>query len=93
MPNSLLIGAPCLVIAILAILIIALNLYWKRKLSLAIIKQQDAESSLEQRAGMLSAVMNVIPSLLWFSDEKGVYLGCNRSFTKLMGNPPITNCS
>jgi PAS domain S-box-containing protein len=43
--------------------------------------------SLEQELHMLQALIDAIPSPLYYKDSEGIYLGCNRAFERYMGVP------
>ena len=43
--------------------------------------------SLEQELQMLQALIDAIPSPLYYKDTEGIYLGCNRAFEQYMGVP------
>ncbi|MBK7001592.1 MAG: response regulator [Rhodoferax sp.] len=47
------------------------------------IKRANAQAS--RHTGVMSALINAIPDLIFYKDTQGVYLGCNKAFARLHG--------
>ena len=53
--------------------------------SLKVAKCQHSEDESCRQAGLLMALLNSIPDIIFFKDVNGVYLGCNRPFAEFVG--------
>lgn len=47
------------------------------------IKRANAQAS--RHTGVMSALINAIPDLIFYKDTQGIYLGCNKAFARLHG--------
>ncbi len=47
------------------------------------IKRANAQAS--RHTGVMSALINAIPDLIFYKDTQGLYLGCNKAFARLHG--------
>lgn len=45
------------------------------------------EETIEQQFSLMTSVINSIPDLIFYKDIEGVYLGCNKAFSELIGRP------
>ncbi|MEI8155997.1 MAG: response regulator [Burkholderiales bacterium] len=54
------------------------------QLSMAITKELE---NSEQHRGLVEALLQAIPDMVWMKDETGVFLSCNAAFEKLIGAP------
>ena len=50
-----------------------------------ITEQKRLMASLVENANFLQALLNAIPSPIFYKDEKGIYLGCNKAFETYVG--------
>ncbi|MEY4516343.1 MAG: hypothetical protein RL180_689 [Pseudomonadota bacterium] len=46
-----------------------------------------ARTRLQERTQLLSALLNNIPDLIWFKDEKHRYVDCNQAYAEFLGIP------
>jgi PAS domain S-box-containing protein len=50
-----------------------------------ITERKRAEDKLKQNVNFTSALLDAVPTPVFYKDNKGIYQGCNRSFTDIMG--------
>jgi len=50
-----------------------------------ITERKNAEAELSNKIVLLSGILNSIPDIVFFKDVKGIYLGCNPEFSRLVG--------
>jgi PAS domain S-box-containing protein len=48
-------------------------------------ERKNAESKLLEQVDFLQTLMDTIPNPIFYKDEKGIYLGCNDAFEKVIG--------
>jgi len=56
-----------------------------RELEKAESERKQAEEALRQNANFNEALLNAVPTPVFYKDRKGRYLGCNRAFMEIMG--------
>ncbi len=49
--------------------------------------RRDAETALAEQLSLLRALLDSIPSPIFYKDASGRYLGCNEAFTAVVGHP------
>lgn len=54
---------------------------------LDITKQKTAEDALTRERALLISMINSIPDLIFYKDQDGAYLGCNKAFENFVGRP------
>lgn len=52
-----------------------------------IARRVQAEQKLKEQVDLMQALLNTIPSPIFYKDSDGVYCGCNRAFEELMNLP------
>ena len=45
------------------------------------------EETIRHQYSLMTSVINSIPDLIFYKDLEGVYLGCNKAFSELIGRP------
>ena len=45
------------------------------------------EESVRRHFPLMKSVINSIPDLIFYKDVEGLYLGCNKAFSELIGRP------
>ncbi len=50
-------------------------------------ERRQYEQRLVHAKDFLSRLLDAMPDLIWYKDEKGYYLGCNRAFAAFVGLP------
>lgn len=61
------------------------NFVMSRSTLFDITERKQAENELKRNVNFTSALLNSIPTPIFYKDREGRYLGCNRAFTELMG--------
>ncbi len=52
-----------------------------------VTERRESRKKLADSARFLAALLDTIPSPLFYKDRQGLYLGCNRAFEKFLGRP------
>ena len=52
---------------------------------LDISEQKQKEAVVKRQSGLINALLDSIPDIIFFKDNNGVYLGCNPPFAELVG--------
>ena len=50
-------------------------------------RRATAERGLGETQALLQSLIDSTPDLIFFKDEQGVYIGCNKAFTEFLGRP------
>lgn len=53
-----------------------------------ITEQREREEQLRKQNGLISALLDAIPDLVFYKDVDGMFLGCNQAFSQQMGLSP-----
>jgi PAS domain S-box-containing protein len=61
------------------------NFTMSRSTIFDITERKQAENELKRNINFTSALLNSVPTPVFYKDKEGRYLGCNRAFTELMG--------
>jgi PAS domain S-box-containing protein len=72
-------------IAVAVGLIILFVVVWNRRLQRQIIRRLSAEAALSNQLAFQEALLDTVPSALFFKDTQGRYIGCNRAFEETFG--------
>lgn len=51
-------------------------------------ERKQAENELKRNVNFTSALLNAVPTPVFYKDKEGRYLGCNHAFVELMGKTP-----
>lgn len=51
-------------------------------------ERKQAENELKRNINFTSALLNAVPTPVFYKDKEGRYLGCNHAFVELMGKTP-----
>lgn len=55
--------------------------------SMDITQRRAATEEIQKQNGLIRALLDSIPDLIFYKDPNGTYLGCNPAFSNLMGRP------
>jgi len=61
------------------------NFVMSRSTLIDITERKRAENELQRHVNFTSALLDSVPTPVFYKDKAGRYLGCNRAFTELMG--------
>ncbi len=70
-----------------AVLLPALYLLHKFTLSRTEMERINAENNLLGQAQLHQIILNALPAPIFYKDERGIYLGCNKAFEAFIGLP------
>jgi diguanylate cyclase (GGDEF)-like protein/PAS domain S-box-containing protein len=76
-----------LLLPVITILLPLLYLFHKNTLSKTELERKNAEINLLEQAQLHQIVLNALPAPVFYKDEDGVYLGCNKAFEEFIGLP------
>ena len=83
--KSKLLNYSLLINFLVAIVLLAVMLFRYKKYKKQAEKLEQSEHLLKEQFELLSAIINTIPSPLYYKDTNDVYLGCNIEFEKFSG--------
>ncbi|MEJ2698548.1 MAG: EAL domain-containing protein [Desulfuromonadales bacterium] len=70
-----------------AVLLPVLYLLHKYTLNRTEMERENAETTLLEQAQLHQIILNALPAPVFYKDEKGIYLGCNKAFEAFIGLP------
>jgi PAS domain S-box-containing protein len=66
-------------------LVLLVIVIWNRRLQGQITKRRKAEAALSNQLAFQEALLDTVPSALFFKDAQARYIGCNRAFEEMLG--------
>src|SRR5690606_11424825 len=73
-----------LVILSLLLVMIVIFLIWTESR-----RRQLSDEQLHERTQLIRNILDSIPDLIFYKDSNGIYVFCNKQFTRVMGKNPI----